>query len=147
MTGRRPAPRRRAGTEAAFTDDVLGLARFYQFTGYHTHDSRRSQAGFPDLVLIRPPRLIFAELKLDKPTATRARAHDVAARPDWLRRRDLTAAQADWLTQLADIPGVEAYVWTPSHLQDIAGILAGADMDPEAGRAWAGTRSTREEAW
>ncbi len=34
---------------------------------YHTHDSRNSQAGFPDLVLIHPMRskIIFAELKKD----------------------------------------------------------------------------------
>jgi hypothetical protein len=50
-------------TEAQWQAQVVGLAGFYGWRVYHTHDSRRSAPGFPDLVLVRPPELIFAELK------------------------------------------------------------------------------------
>ena len=30
---------------------------------FHDTDSRKNRAGFPDLVLLRPPRLLFIELK------------------------------------------------------------------------------------
>lgn len=55
----------KAGSEAAFQTQVLNLAGYYGWRSYHTHDSRRSQAGFPDLVLVRGAELIFAELKTD----------------------------------------------------------------------------------
>src|SRR5689334_7845732 len=50
-------------SEDKFQTKVLELARIYHWKTYHTYDSQRSTAGFPDLVLVRPPRLIFAELK------------------------------------------------------------------------------------
>src|SRR5688572_19177552 len=40
-------------TERAFQAQVVKYARLMGWTAYHTHDSRRSQAGFPDLVLVR----------------------------------------------------------------------------------------------
>ena len=55
----------KAGTEAAFQQQLVQLAELYGWRSYHTHDSRRSQRGFPDLVLVRGPELIFAELKTD----------------------------------------------------------------------------------
>lgn len=121
MTGRRPRnPRAAAGSEAAFQDQVLGLARLYGWRGYHTHDSRRSSPGFPDLVLLRPPRLMFAELK----TAT-----------GQLRRE-----QDEWLNDLRQVGAVEVYLWRPDQLQAIAELLAGNGIDPEIGRAWAAER-------
>ena len=33
---------------------------------YHTHDSRRSNPGFPDVVGVKGSRLIFLELKSEK---------------------------------------------------------------------------------
>jgi hypothetical protein len=33
---------------------------------YHTHDSRRSESGFPDLILIRDGRMLVFELKAQK---------------------------------------------------------------------------------
>jgi hypothetical protein len=89
---------------------------------YHTHDSRRSQAGFPDLVLVRPPRLIFAELKTAKGR--------------------VSPAQGEWLEDLGHVaskvgPRIEVAVWRPDDLQRIAEVLAGAGMDPDAGRAYA----------
>lgn len=58
-----------AWTERKFQDVVLEAARAAGFTlVYHTHDSRRSQPGFPDLVLVSPRagRVLFRELKSTK---------------------------------------------------------------------------------
>lgn len=51
--------------EAILQDAVLDMAKALGWLTYHTHDSRHSAAGFPDLTLLRPPRLIMAELKGD----------------------------------------------------------------------------------
>ena len=45
---------------------VLDLAGVHGWQAYHTYDSRRSQPGFPDLVLWRRGELIFVELKTAK---------------------------------------------------------------------------------
>lgn len=60
----------RAVTEAEFSAAVARYARLRGFVGYHAHDSRRSEAGFPDWVFVRPPRLVFAELKTERGRAT-----------------------------------------------------------------------------
>ncbi len=49
-------------TEAEFARQVLALARLRGWLCYHTHDSRRSAAGFPDLVFVRE-RVVWVELK------------------------------------------------------------------------------------
>jgi hypothetical protein len=59
--------------------------------------------GHPDLVLVRPPRLVYAELKSD------------AGR--------LAAEQQAWLADLRAC-GVEAYVWRPGDWDAIEGLLA-----------------------
>lgn len=55
-------------TEAALQARVLAQARVLGWMAYHTHDSRRSQPGFPDLVLVseRQGRVIYRELKTEK---------------------------------------------------------------------------------
>lgn len=53
-------------SEKDFQQRVITLARSLGYTLiYHTHDSRRSQPGFPDLVLVSPrtKRILFRELK------------------------------------------------------------------------------------
>ncbi len=60
--------------------------------------------GFPDLVLCRPPRLIFAELKSEKGR--------------------VSADQQEWLEALRAC-GVEVYVWRPSDLERATAILSG----------------------
>lgn len=88
---------------------------------YHTRNAKGSDPGFPDLVLVRPPRLIFAELKTDSP------------------RAKVTADQRAWLDDLAGVgidpgwedqarrrlsgPMVETYVWRPADRPDIERIL------------------------
>lgn len=50
-------------TEAVFQSHVTTFAKQMGWMVYHTHNSQRSEPGFPDLVMIRPPRVVVAELK------------------------------------------------------------------------------------
>lgn len=93
-----------AVSEREFQDQVLELARLAGWLTYHTHDARRSAPGFPDLVLVRPPVIIFAELK-----SARGRL-----RPE----------QAAWLEALADCEGVVARLWRPQDWSEIERTLA-----------------------
>lgn len=110
-----------AESEEAFQTKLLLGARFLGWRDYHTHDSRRSKAGFPDLTLTRGVRLIFAELKADA-EQRRATLADVAARPEWLRSRSITNEQAAWLMALAATPA-EVYVWRPADWDQIMKVL------------------------
>jgi len=81
---------------------ILDIARLLGWSAYHTFDSRKSQAGFPDLVLVRE-RVIFAEIK---------RAGE---RP--------RQSQLEWLNALARA-GAEVYVWTEADYDEVASILS-----------------------
>lgn len=101
---RRRPPRLRV-SEKAFQAQVVDLMRLSGFRlVYHTYDSRRSASGFPDLVAVRRPRIIFAELKV------------ASNQP--------TPAQLDWLDELHQCDAAESYVWWPEDLDDIRRILA-----------------------
>jgi hypothetical protein len=52
-------------TEKAFQAEVVRYARLMGWMCFFTTDSRHSPAGWPDLVLIRRRRIVFAELKAD----------------------------------------------------------------------------------
>ena len=56
--------------ESELKSKVRELAIRLGWEYYHTNDSRRSEAGFPDLVLVRRQRLIFVELKRQKKDPT-----------------------------------------------------------------------------
>ena len=80
---RRPATVFDRVTEAAWQADIIAAVRKLYGNHamvYHTFDSRRSDAGFPDLVIWLPaslnhaPRLLFLELKDEKHEATPAQA-------------------------------------------------------------------------
>lgn len=89
-------------TEAHFQAQVVKLADLMHWRWYHTHDSRRSPAGFPDLVLLRRPRVIFLELKAD--------------------RTPVTDAQQRWIDELRAC-GQEAYIARPKHWDRLERIL------------------------
>jgi len=115
LTRQLPAVETDQGTavlaEAGLLEHIRALARRHGWLCYHTHDSRKSDAGFPDLVLCRPPsvhgpgRLLFLECK----TST----------------GQVTEAQARWLALLGRVPGVEARVVRPQDLGAIEAWLRG----------------------
>lgn len=92
-----------AVSEKRFQEQVIQLANLSGWLCYHTHDSRRSAPGFPDLVLVRPPEIIFAELKTE----------EGRVRPE----------QRAWLEALGACPGVEVRVWRPAAWREIAEVL------------------------
>ena len=101
-------------SEAEFSGQVYELA---QQTGWRCHHGRpgRSAAGrwstpiqgdvgFPDWVMVRGDRLIFAELKTSNGQAT----------PD----------QVEWLQALDRVEYVTAQLWRPHDLTEIATLLS-----------------------
>jgi hypothetical protein len=89
-------------TEKQFQAQVVQLATLCGWRMYHTHDSRRSNPGFPDLILLRNSRAIAAELKTD------------------LGR--LTVEQLGWLAAF-NAAGVAGVVWRPKDWDEIQRTL------------------------
>lgn len=87
----------RGMSEATLQGHILHTAAALGWLCYHTHDSRRSQPGFPDLTLVHPirRRLIFAELKKENGRQT----------PE----------QHKWEDALRAAGHGEFYLWRPSH--------------------------------
>ena len=90
-------------TEREFQRQVLDLAGILGWTVYHPMLSKWSERGWPDLALVRPPRFVLAELKRESGKTT--------------------PYQDTWLDLLRACPGIETYLWRPSDLDSIAGIL------------------------
>lgn len=87
-------------TEKAFLAAIIRLARQNNYLYYHTHNSKRSPEGFPDLVLAKAGApLLCIELKTDT--------------------GQVTPAQAAWWEVLRSTTGVVAEVWRPRDLDDI----------------------------
>lgn len=63
-----------------------------------------STPGIPDLWLLRPPQLVVLELKR------------------WGGKA--TDEQAKWIAGLQKVPGIEAYVVSPEHAEDVLDLLA-----------------------
>lgn len=79
--------------EADFQAALVKVAKQLGWLAYHTRFSIDSEPGFPDLVMLRGDRLIFAELK----------------GPRGIVQRE----QQAWLDKLSGVPGVESYLWRP----------------------------------
>jgi hypothetical protein len=108
LTGRPSLPT----TEREFQDAVIELARLFGWRVAHFRTARTNRgwrtpveadgAGFPDCVLVRRPRLIFAELKSEKGRVGEAQ---------WGWLRALSACSA------------ETYLWRPSDWPQIEEVL------------------------
>jgi hypothetical protein len=87
-----------AMSEGDLQANVLDTVRTLGGLAYHTHDSRKSAQGFPDLVIVFPRTgaLLFAELKSDTGSATPEQLQWLRA----LRRGERTAVR-------------EVYLWRP----------------------------------
>ena len=87
--------------EREWQAQVVEAARLLGWRVYHTHDSRRSAPGWPDLALVRD-RLVMAELKTETGR--------------------VSPEQQQWLA-LLDAAGVETYLWRPSDLDEVLAVL------------------------
>ena len=90
-------------SEKEFMSAVIELAKKNGWKVYHTFNSRKSEAGYPDLTLVRGNRLMFMELKREGET------------PD--------AAQISWLEALGETRA-EVYWFQPSDWAKIVQLLA-----------------------
>ena len=97
-------------SEKAFQAYVVRFAQGQGFRVFHTHDSRRSEGGYPDLTMVRRGRargrgqVIYAELKSMKGKVTREQ--------QW------------WIDDLLDA-GCEVFVWRPDQWNEICATLGG----------------------
>lgn len=80
--------------EKDFQGFVVSLAGFTGWAIYHTYDSRKSTAGFPDLVMLRGNEMIVAELKSEA--------------------GKVTPPQQKWLDAFKAVHIIEVAVWRPS---------------------------------
>lgn len=89
-------------SEKEFQSAVIALAKQNGWIVHHHFDSRRSEPGWPDLVLIRDGRLLIRELKTEI--------------------GEESPEQIVWLAALRSC-GVDAETWRPSQWGTIAEIL------------------------
>lgn len=103
-------------SEADFQAVVVEVARLAGWRCAHFRPARTKDgswktpvtadgAGWPDLCLVRPPRIIFAELK----------SESGKLRPN----------QTEWLDVLRLLPQVEVYLWRPSDWDALVEMLTG----------------------
>lgn len=86
-------------SEKELQEHIIGLAKTLGWLCYHTYDSRRSTAGYPDLHLVHPRagRHMIRELKTEKGR--------------------LSPAQRTWIEAL-ERAAVDVAVWRPRDVVD-----------------------------
>ena len=62
-------------SEEEFLQQVITAARLLNWLVYHTRDSRGSEAGYPDLTMLRGGRLLVMELKSETGKVTPEQQH------------------------------------------------------------------------
>jgi hypothetical protein len=90
-------------SERQWQAKVVAEAKARGWWCHHVHDSRRSEPGWPDLTLIRPPRILFAELKAEGGKLRREQPHVMG---------------------LLRGCGLDVHVWRPSQLDEVLEALA-----------------------
>lgn len=90
-------------SEKDFMAAVIREAKRHGWRVYHTHDSRKSEKGFPDLCMVRGPVLVFMELKSEN------------GRP--------TAEQLSWMEDLSKVERCGVHLFYPKDWNVIAEVL------------------------
>jgi hypothetical protein len=93
--------------EACFQVKVEREFRKHGWLVYHTRCSKKSAAGFPDVVAARPARLVIAELKMPGKLPTPEQEH-------WLR-----------LYATLRTPWVSVFLWYPADWPEIVAVACG----------------------
>ena len=91
-------------SETDLREQIRDLCKITSWKFYFTFNSIHSPKGMPDLILCRPPRLIFAELKNEK--------------------GKISTYQQEWIDVLSQCGmNVEVYIWRPSDINEILKTL------------------------
>lgn len=93
------APEHRGMSEAKLLAHVREHAEKNGWLVYHTHDSRRSEPGFPDIVAVRPNVVLFSELKRET--------------------EKLKPPQVAWRELLMRATRIDYHEWRPSDMDEI----------------------------
>ncbi len=101
-----------AMTEKEFMVEIIHHARIFGWLVYHTHDSRHSAKGYPDLTLCHSKlkRILFMEVKTE--------------------RGKVGAAQYEWLDAI-NAAGGTARVVRPSDWDQVVRLLEGGKNDED----------------
>jgi len=101
-------------SEKDFQQNILDLAKIFHWRRAHFRAAMTKHGwrtpvqadgkGFPDLVLVKPPRLIIAEVKRQSTS------------PNEFQR--------EWLDDFAGVPGVEVYVWKPADWDEVVATIS-----------------------
>ena len=115
-------------SEAQLTQTIIEMGRALGFLVYHTGDSRRSEPGVPDLLMVSQPpmrpRVIFMELKKTKGRLTKGRLSPRTGR--------YLPGQEDWFNALyrcdvrrsaSEGSMVEVYLVRPGDMDGVEGFL------------------------
>lgn len=89
--------------EKDFQAAIIKYAESCNWLVYHTHDSRRSAEGFPDLVCIKGGTMLILELKRESGV--------------------LSEDQERWLTALEKVTRVDAYTARPHNQASVEKYL------------------------
>lgn len=104
-----PTPPSEPVDEKDFMAEVVKRAKALGWLVYHTYSSRKSQPGFPDLVLLRAGVMVVAELKTEKGKTT-------AEQDTWLEAFHNLAA-------VAAVSNVRVFLWRPQDWPQIEEVL------------------------
>lgn len=91
-------------TEKQFEAQLVELAEFCGWEHYHPWLSIHSPTGWPDEAFLKPPELVFVEVKSEKGKLTAAQEHFIG---------------------LLRACGQRVYVWRPSDIDTAIEVLSG----------------------